>query len=93
MNMQRCSKKGDVLQAWDESPRHHGQKRCLIELAANPYKHWLHEVTDENEEREEGIWGSGEVWKSLLCKNRPCQSGIYHGSRRELKNEQTNTVS
>jgi hypothetical protein len=47
--------KGDIVQAWDKNPRNGGQKRCLIRLTADPYKHWLHEVTDEDERREGGL--------------------------------------
>jgi len=61
---------GDVVQAWDKSPRNHGQKRCLIKLTAEPYKHWLHEINDNDEKREGGLWGSGKAYQVAMGEDR-----------------------
>jgi len=42
----------------------------LIKLTADPDKHWLHEVTDEDEKREGGLWGSGLAYQQAMGEDR-----------------------
>src|SRR4030042_5472102 len=62
---------GEHLQAWDKLPRCKGAKKIgEIELTRKPYKQWLHDVTDEDEIREGGLWGSGEAYRKFMGKDR-----------------------
>jgi len=62
---------GDRLQAWDKLPRCKGAKKIgELRLTRKPYKQWLHEVTDEDEIKEGGLWGSGKAYQKAMGKDR-----------------------
>ncbi len=62
--------KGDIVQAYDRNPRSGGNKIAEIRIIKEPYKQWLHEMTDEDEVKEGGLWGSAEEYrKSFVSKS------------------------
>ncbi len=63
-------KNGDWVQAYDKSPRSDGKRVCLIKLTKDPYKQWLHEVTDADEKKEGSLWGSGKAYQSAMGQDR-----------------------
>lgn len=62
----RTFHKGDTVQAYDKNPRSGGRKIAEIMLTKEPYKQWLHEVTDEDEIKEGGLWGSGKAYQEAM---------------------------
>lgn len=66
----RRFKAGDICAAYDKSPRLGGKKVAEIKLARNPYKQWLHDVTDADEVLEGGLWGSGQEYQEAMGKDR-----------------------
>ncbi len=67
----RSFHKDDTVQAYDKNPRCGGKKVGEIRLTAEPYKQWLHKVTDEDEIKEGGLWGgSGKAYQEAMGKDR-----------------------
>ena len=66
----RLFRKGDVLMAYDRSPRFGGKQVAAIKLTKDPYLQWLHLVTDEDERKEGGLWGSGEKFREAMGRDR-----------------------
>ncbi|MDD5353225.1 MAG: hypothetical protein PHS93_08715 [Candidatus Omnitrophica bacterium] len=62
--------KGDIVQAYDKNPRCGGKKIAKIRLTKEPYKQWLRYITDVDEVREGGIWGSGKAYQEAMGKDR-----------------------
>ncbi len=62
--------KGDLVHAYDKNPRAGGKEIAIIRLTADPYKQWLHDVTDEDEIKEGGLWGSGKAYQEAMAKDR-----------------------
>jgi hypothetical protein len=58
--------KGDIVQAYDKNPRCKGKKIAEITITKEPYKQWLHEVTDADEIKEGGLWGSGKAYQEAF---------------------------
>ncbi len=85
---------GEVAQAYDKNPRNGGQKRCLIMLTKKPYKHWLHEVNDEDEKREGGLWGSGKAYQEAMGEDRELWAVEFelYIDTRERKLEETKQI-
>lgn len=63
-------KKGDWVQAYDKNPRSGGKRIGIIEITETPYKQWLHEVTDADEIKEGGLWGSGKAYQEAMGEDR-----------------------
>jgi len=63
-------RKGDYVQAYDKNPRAGGRKMGIIRLTADPYKQWLHDVTDADEVKEGALWGSGLAYQEAMGKDR-----------------------
>jgi len=63
-------KAGSICAAYDKSPRFGGKKVAEVKLTRAPYKQWLHEVTDADEEREGGLWGSGQAYREMMGEDR-----------------------
>ena len=63
-------KVGEVCSAYDKSPRYGGKKVGEIRLTKAPWKQWLHDVTDEDEVKEGGLWGSGKVYQEMMGEDR-----------------------
>jgi hypothetical protein len=62
--------KDDIVQAYSKNPRCGGKKIAEIRLTADPYKQWLHEMTDEDEIKEGHLWGNAEEYrKSFVSKS------------------------
>ncbi|MEE9356541.1 MAG: hypothetical protein V3U75_13200 [Methylococcaceae bacterium] len=55
-------KEGDLVQAYDRSPRFKGKQIAIIRLTQAPYKEPLSLMTDEEEKAEGGLWGSAEAF-------------------------------
>lgn len=55
-------KKGDLVAAYDRSPRFGGKKIETIRLTCAPYKEFLSLMTDAEEKAEGGLWGSAEAF-------------------------------
>lgn len=55
-------KKGDLVAAYDKSPKFGGKQIATIKLTRNPYKESLSKMTDEEEKAEGGLWGSAKVF-------------------------------
>jgi hypothetical protein len=51
-------KKGMLVQAYNRSPRFGGHRIAIIRLTRDTYKQALKYVTDADEKREGGKWGS-----------------------------------
>jgi len=62
--------KDDIVQAYDKNPRSGGKKIAEIILTAEPYKQWLHDVIDEDEKREGGLWGNGKAYQEAMGEDR-----------------------
>jgi uncharacterized protein YqfB (UPF0267 family) len=58
--------KGDVVQAYNKAPRLGGKRVAYIKLTSEPYLQWLHDVTDEDEKKEGGLWGSGKAYQEAI---------------------------
>jgi len=61
---------GDIVAAWDQNPRYGGKKIAEIKLTRDPYKQWLHEVTDEDEIKEGGLWGDRYKYMAAMGEDR-----------------------
>lgn len=55
-------KAGDLVQAYDRSPRFKGKQVAIIRLIQTPYEESLSLMTDEEEKAEGGLWGSAEAF-------------------------------
>jgi hypothetical protein len=66
----RTFHKCDIEQAYDKNPRCGGKKVAEIMLTAEPYRQWLHEVTDEDEIKEGHLWGSGKAYQEAMGEDR-----------------------
>ena len=62
--------KGDLVDAWDKNPRSHGKKVAQILITSTPYKQWLNKITDEDELKEGGLWGSGVAYREAMGVDR-----------------------
>ena len=62
--------KGDVVQAYNKSARVGGKRIAYIKLTSEPYLQWLHDVTDEDEKKEGGLWGSGKAYQEAMGNDR-----------------------
>lgn len=58
----RRFKKGDLVAAYNKSPRFGGKQIATIKLTCNPYKEFLSRMTDEEEKAEGGLWGSAKAF-------------------------------
>jgi len=64
--------KGDLVQAWNKSPwctRWEGprpRKVATIHLTADPFKQSLYLITDEDERKEGGLWGSAKAFREMM---------------------------
>ena len=47
---------GDLVAAWDKSPRAHGKRVATIQLTRDPYKQSLQDMTHEDFVAEGGAW-------------------------------------
>ena len=63
-------KAGEVAAAYDKSPRFGGKKVAEVKLTREPFKQWLHEVTDADEALEGGLWGSGRAYREAMGEDR-----------------------
>jgi hypothetical protein len=64
--------KGDYTDAWTKIPRCAGAKKvAVIYHTADPYRQWLHDVTDEDEIKEGHLWGSGMAFREAMGIDRP----------------------
>ena len=63
-------KSGEVCSAYDKSPRYGGKKVGEVRLTKAPYKQWLRDVTDEDEKKEGGLWGSGKAYQEMMGEDR-----------------------
>jgi uncharacterized protein YqfB (UPF0267 family) len=66
----RRFKAGEIISAYDKNPRAGGKKIAEIRLTRAPYRQWLHDVTDEDEVKEGGLWGSGQAYREMMGDDR-----------------------
>jgi hypothetical protein len=59
-------KKGMLVQAYDDSPRFGGQRAGITRLTANPWRQKLSLMTDEDEIKEGGLWGSAAAYVEFM---------------------------
>lgn len=57
---------GDLTQAYDRSPRYRGQQVAIIRLTRDPYTQSLDDLTDEDERKEGGLWGSAQAFREVM---------------------------
>ena len=57
--------KGDFCKAYDKSPRNGGRCIGIIRLIKDPYKEPLSAMTDEEEKKEGGLWGSAKAFSVI----------------------------
>jgi len=66
----RSFHKGDIVQAYDKNPRAGGKLIGFIRLTEDPFKQWLHDMTDADEIAEGHLWGSAEKYREAMGKDR-----------------------
>ncbi len=59
-------KLGDLVAAYDRSPRFKGKQVATIRLTHAPYKEPLKHMTDAEEVAEGGLWGSAEAFIAAM---------------------------
>ena len=59
-------KKGDLVKAYDKSPRSGGKHRATIRLTHDPYKECLIDMPEEDIANEGGLWDSKDEFISLF---------------------------
>lgn len=69
-NHARKFRKGDYVAAYNRSPRAGGKQIATIKLTRSPYRQWLHDMTDEDEVKEGGVWGSAQKFREFMGKDR-----------------------
>ena len=57
---------GDLVQAYDRQPRYRGRRVALIRLTREPYTQSLDDLTDEDERKEGGLWGSAQAFREAM---------------------------
>lgn len=57
---------GDLVQAYDRSPRYRGRQVAIIRLTWDPYTQSLEDLTDEDERKEGGLWGSAQAFREAM---------------------------
>jgi hypothetical protein len=62
----RRFRKGDLVAAYDRSPRFKGKQVATIRLTQDPYKEPLSLMTDAEEKAEGGLWGSAEAFVEMM---------------------------
>ena len=58
--------KGILVQAYDKSPRCGGKRIAIIRLTAELYRQKLSKMTDEDEIKEGGLWGSAKAYIEFM---------------------------
>lgn len=66
----RLVRKDDMVQAYDKAPYHKGKCIAIIEIMSARHEP-LYRVTDEEERKEGGLWGSGEQFIQSFLKAYP----------------------
>lgn len=68
-NYAKRFRKGDIVQAYDKSPRVGGKRVALIRLLKTPYRQDVSELTEEDVLKEGALWASLlDFAMALSCK-------------------------